>query len=266
MVLTVQRRYGSFALDSTNAITVQGWEATVLNGVDFEPRIDGQGSIRTRDAIDGIEVSMSGDITSGGDSSVLRARVDALVAALRNREDYLQLFSDRRLLCGPSSEIRTTMRQGTSYGMVKWDATFRSRVPTWESTSLTTSSAVVLTSATSGSGSMAATAGVAPVYPQIAITNTGASSFQGVQIVLTNGSTTKQFSMDGVAMAVGQTIVVDMYKRAIDDGVSVPFVPSGITGQYWDISPLSTQLLEVNCSAAVTISVVASWRDQFWAA
>lgn len=266
MVLTEQRRYGSFDLNATNGIIITKIDGQLMNAVDFEGRNDGIGSLRTRDAIEGVEVNMDGEITANADSSILRSRVDAFMAALRNREDYLSIFDDRRILCGASSSIDTKFTEGTGYSRVKWGATFTSRYPSWESTTLSTN-LIQLAPASSARGNMPANAGEAPAYPQISILNQGAAFSSARQVTLTNVSTGAQFRIDGLTLASGQTLVVDMRERRLGDGISIPTMPSGISGEWWELSPSSTQQLEIVVSgAAVSIDVTTSFRAQYWAA
>lgn len=266
MVLTVQRRFGSFALDATNGILVSSWDVEILNSVEHEQRNDGLGSIRTRDAIEGIEVSMSGDITGGGDAENVRDNIDAVMAALRNREDYLQLFSDRRILCGATSSVDLKFKGGTQYALVKWSATFTSRFPTWESTTAL-SSALTLNvgSAGSATGSMPTNVGAAPAYPHLTVLNNG-SAVDGLQLTFTNAGTGAVFSIDGMSIAAGQSVVIDMRERRIGDGLTIPYMPNNISGQFWEISPASSQSLQVSSNKAVNLSITTLFRAQYWSA
>jgi len=268
VVLTVQRQYGSFALTSANGIIVESIGGTHLNGVDFESRIDGEGSIRTRDALEGFSVDMEGEITGSGSNETVRTNVDAFLAATRNREDYLQIFSDRRILCGASSAVDTDFMKGMQYSRVKWKATFTSRFPTWEST--TTSSGTISASGSgiSTRGAMPAHAGTAPVWPQITVTNTAGSAFSAsIQLILTNVSTNAQLKIDGLSLGSGQAIVIDMLNKRFGDGISIPTMPSGVSGEFWEISPGATQQLEIvtSTNASVSISVETLFRAQYWA-
>lgn len=261
---TQQRRYGTLDLTTANGIQVETWNDTPLFDTGFESRTDGQGSLRTADKCDGRAVSMQGEITGSGDRDIVRGNLDTFLAAFRNRQDYLTLFDDRRLLCGLSEEVDYSYTKGTELARIRWSLKLRSQFPTWESTTVSSVS-LSITAGTDVTGAMAANIGAAAAYPQIVLTNNG-SSFSGMQVVLTNLSTGAQFSLDGLSLAAGQDITVDMLWRRIGDGISIPAMISGYSGDWWGISPVTTQQLSVHTSASCSLTIVPSFRARYWSA
>lgn len=266
MTATEQRKFGTLDLTKANGIIVREWRETILYDASFDDRTDGRGSLRTRDAIAGREIQLAGDIR-GADADTTRGNLDAFLAQLENREDYLQLFSTRRYLCGIAEPVDYSYDEGTGYSLVKWKATFRGALPTWESTTASTGSASIV-AGTSGTLVMPINDGWAAAWPEIAITNDG-SSFSGLQIILTNTSTGAQFSLDGAQMGANDTVTVDMLNRRIvgDGGVSaIPTMVSGQSGEWWSIDSFATQTLAIQLSASSSVTVDVTFRARYWSA
>ena len=265
---TEQKRYGTLDLTmAVNGILVTAWDDTPLYTVEHEDRVDGKGAIKSRDAISGRRIDLAGDVTGGGNVDTVRANLDRFLAAFRTRDDYFTLFTDRRILCG-LSELSYSYPKGMQLARATWSLSLVSTRPTWEATSASTGLIQVAAAGSTVTASMPANAGVAPAYPQITITNQG-TSFSGQQVRIINQSTQAEFTIDGLELNNGQSIVVDMDARRLGDGISVPTMPSGISGEYWELSPGSTQTLLVVLSAPMaggTLDFDVSFRAQYWSA
>lgn len=262
---TIQRRFGSFDFGAGTAsgVLVGSWDDQIVSGAESEDRNDGLGRIRTRSTISGRQISLEGEVTGSGDADTVRANLGAFVAAFRNREDYLRLFSTRRILCGLASPIDISYPKGMQFARAFWKLTLESRWPTWES--VTASADTIAHSGTSSTNAMPANAGDAEAYPVFTITNTG-TSFSGLQLTLNNLSTSRQFRVDGLELNNGQSITIDFRERTIGDGISIPTMVSGVSAVPWELSPLSTQTLQVVTSAAADLDIDISFRSQFWSA
>src|SRR6188474_491156 len=100
---TLARKFGSFLLDDTNGITVARVSEPLLVETDVQPRVKGNAATLLQQRFEGREIGLSGSIRGTRDE--IRTRADALLAALSNGEQVLQLYSDRGILAFMESQL-----------------------------------------------------------------------------------------------------------------------------------------------------------------
>lgn len=261
---TFQRRFGTYDLDASNGILVESWSEAPQFNLEIEDRVDGQGGIRTRDSNAGRIIELSGEIAAGGDADGVRSLLGQFVGAFRNREDYLQLYNDRRILCGLAGPIDISYPKGMQFARVRWSLKLQSRWPTWEAIAVSADTVVVAGSAVIGL--MPANLGDAAVQPTFLVTNTGAT-FAGRTLSLTNVTTGRQFRVDGLELKAGQSIILDFREQRLGGGISIETRVGGISGGWWEILPLTTQTFRVDVSAApMDLSIDTTFHAQYWSA
>lgn len=261
---TQSRKYGAFALtNTTNGVSVDRWGSRILHRTKFEARKKADGSIPTEDHYEGAEVRLQGDVT-GADTGITSTNLENLMSALANGEDYLTLYSDRRLLCRLQDDFAYDLVDGTQGKVYRWSCTMRSRFPFWESTTLSSD-----TDNLSGAGPhsvvLAANSATAPTYPKIAVQNTG-SAFSDKSLNIMQTATGGHIGVSGLSLAAGQTITFDCLEGQLGDGVSVPVTPYTLEANWFYLVPGATTTLELShtIGASASLSVVTTWRDAYW--
>lgn len=263
---TEQRRFGTFDLtNTTNKVTVERWSNQVLHKATFKDRLKGDGGIATRDTLRGHQVELAGKVT-GVDTDDVSVRLDALVAALANGEDWLSLYDDRRLRCRLDGNVKYAMVPGSAGMVYVWSARFRSRFPFWESATLSTESFSSLAGAGPHTLTLSAAAGgTAPVFPVLTLTNSG-SSFTNKVLTFTNTSSVEQLQLLGIDMSSNQQAVMDMREGRLGDGISTALTPVAIDGQWFAFSAGAVPVLEFahNVGAGASFAVKVDFYPQFW--
>ena len=220
---TEAQKFGTFDLTAaTNGVRILRFEPESLHEVKWSPKVAG-GSLTQDDRRVGWTVRLGG-IVFGSDSGDARDKVDALVAALGNGEQYLQFFSDRRLLCRvDSGSLEVKLRKSTQGSMYEWQCRMRSRFPFWEGSS-TVSQSFAPTGAGPHSLVISSNAATHPVPPRISITTNVGFSLATLRLTLTG--TTKQIEAGGLTMISGETIVFDCKEKRLGDGLTSPKTPT----------------------------------------
>ncbi|MCC6670409.1 MAG: hypothetical protein IT458_05065 [Planctomycetes bacterium] len=261
---TEARKFGSFSLTDTNGIAIESCRARLLHRASFEGRLKADGAIVTKDRLEGVEVALAGTISGTSDTGQIRDRIDALLQAITNGDDHLQLYSDRRILCRLLGDVDLALVSGSAGLVYRFGAQFRSRWPTWENP---TQSSIAFTPTGAGPhtlvlGSNAATA---PTFPRITIGNAGAG-FSDKQITLTLINTGQQLQLTGLGMGGGDQIVLDLREGALGDGLSAPITPYSIEGIWWGLVPGVSNTLEMahNVGAGASWNVSVTWHEQYW--
>lgn len=258
---TEQRRFGSYDLTDANGITLEQWPSRLSLDVETRPRVQGDGSVLVQRRAVGQQFQVAGVVT-GADTGVVRDRLDALYAALYSGEDFLQLYSDRRVRCA-LHDFRHERRSGAPH-VVDWSATFIARWPLWESPTVTQS-----TSSISGAGPnqivLPSNSGTAPTWPLIRVTNTAGGSIGPIVLSVASINSTRTIQFGGLSLLSGQQIVVDMREGRIGDGVGTPVRPAFIDGRFWPLAAgVNTIEVAHNIGAGASLDVVVSWYPAFW--
>lgn len=264
-VRTEDRKFGTYALDSTNGIVLSSWNDRGFHKARFVGRLKGDGSIPISDRWESREVSLNGKLF-GEDSGATRDRLDALTVALVNGEDYLSLYDDRRLLCRLSGDIRHSIVKNTGGKVVSWSARMKSRIPYWEGFS-TISDFRTPSGAGPNSLVLTNTGGSAPALPTILIENVGAN-FSNKNIRITSAATLKQLQLNGLSLATGESILIDMREGRIGNGLTSDLIlPWSIDGSFFELAAATAATLELhhNVGAGASWEVTVSWEPLFWA-
>lgn len=258
---TEQRRFGSYDLTEANGITLEQWPSRLTLEVEVRPRVQGDGSVLVRRRAVGQQFQVSG-VVSGADTGVVRDRLDALYGALYSGEDFLQLYSDRRVRCS-LQDFRSARRSGAPH-VVDWAATFVARWPHWES-----SAVVQSTTAIAGAGPtlivLPSNSGTAPTWPVVRVTNTAVVGHSAIMLSVSSVNSTKTIQVGGLSLLSGQQIVIDMLEGRIGDGIGTPARPAFLDGSFWPLTA-GVNSVEVahNIGGAASFDVVVSWYPAFW--
>lgn len=260
--LTPYRRFDGYALDSTNGIIIEDWDETVLAKASYGSRLDGEIGLYGRSETDGRRIVFKGSI-SGADDGAVRDYFDALMAKLMVRgERYLQLRDDRRIAVRLEKSIKRSFVKGTQQTSCRFAVSFRSRFPTWESTSSASSYVDISSSPTTLT--LPAITGTAPTWPTVTIQNNGLQ-FDGRTLVMTAGS--KQLALSGLSMSSGQAIAIDFREGLIDMAGAQSPRPVSIEGGFFPMEASATPTWEfVTDVASPTIRVTVTYRPQYWEA
>lgn len=263
---TEQRRFGTFDLtNATNKVSVERWSNQVLHKATFKDRLKGDGSIPLRDILRGHQVDIAGKVT-GVDSGDVSTRLDNLIAALANGEDWLSLYDDRRLRCRLDGNLKYAMVPGSGGMVYTWSAKMRSRWPFWEGTSVTSETFAGLTGIGPHILTLAASVGgVAPTFPTLLVTNSG-TAFSNKVLTFTNTSTVEQMQLVGMDMSNNHQASIDMREGHLGDGVSTSLTPVAIDGQWFALSAGAVPVLEFahNVGSGGSFAVQVSYTPQFW--
>lgn len=259
---TELRKFGTYALDSTNGVVLKSWENRQLRDTDFSPRLRGGGSIVTEDRLTGSQVSLSG-VVIGVDTGAVRDRIDGLIEALSQGEDYLQIYTDRRILCRLDGPVRYDFGGlGRAY---EWQARLTSRWPTWEDPTPQTNQ-FTPTGAGPHDLTTASIVGSAPAWPVITLQTN--FSFQDRNVIITNTGTLQQLQLIGLSLNDGQAAIIDMREGFFGDGVASALLPFAIEGDWFSLSPGAVADLEIahNVGSGADWTIDVDYRPQYWAA
>ena len=116
---TEARKFGSFLLDDTNGITIEDITVKNLTKVSFKERLRTDGANVTRDTRSGIQVGIKGKM-SAVEAGIVATRMDNLLQAWNNGEDWLQIYDDRRLQCRLSRVQNYELIRGSAGMVHKW--------------------------------------------------------------------------------------------------------------------------------------------------
>ncbi len=225
----------------------------------------GDGAIPISDRWEGREVALGGKLF-GADNGLTRDLLDALTVALVNGDDWLSLYDDRRLRCRMSGDLRHKIVPHTGGKVIAWSARMRSRLPWWESpTSITD----LFTPSGAGPNTLVTTStgGSAPVAPIITIENTGAA-ITNKNIRITSVADLKQLQLNGLSLATGESISIDMKEGRIGNAMTSSLIlPWSIDGSFFSLSAgvVATLELHHNVGAGAAWNVTVKWEPLFWA-
>ena len=264
--MTRQVKFGSFTLDTSNGITVARWdEKEVRKDLYQGARRQGDRGIYLRSEEQGRQVNLEG-VIKGSSESDLRSKVDSFLAALHTGEDWLQLYSDRKLLAKLYGPVSLVVGPPSDSYARRWRASFRSRDPYWCAASET-----VQTFTLSGSSPqtqlLTASAGVAPTwFHYFGITENG-SGFNNKDLVITNASTGAQLQIIGLTMSAGQLAVLNFWDGELTDGSTTAIQPTAVIGEWWELPGGSASTLEVAFTgSSMNFSFTLKWYDRFFSA
>lgn len=253
---TLQRQFGSFALDTTNGVTLTEWPSRLQIDSTMRPRVAGRGAVRTRLLESSLQFQLAG-VVAGSDTGTVRDRSDALAQALRSGENWLQLYADRRIRCH-LSDLQVRERSGAPQ-VRDFTATLVARWPYFESPTLVQSSHSL-----SGAGphvvALAGNTGSAETWPTVRLTNLGAAVGPIVLSVATVTST-QVIQLGGLSLASGGQILIDMREGRLGDAVGTPTRPAFVDGSFWALPAGIASTIEVahNIGASASLSLVVSW-------
>jgi len=259
---TEDRQFGSFALDSTNGIVLSSWQNRQLRDTRFTPRLRGAGSQVIEDRLTGCQVVLAGTVI-GSDTGNVRDRLDGLIQALSQGEQYLQLYDDRRLLCRLDGDVRYSLEAlGRAYA---FQARFTSRWPTWEDPS-----PVNEQFSRSGAGphilTTASIVGSAPTWPVITIQTH--VPLTAANVLLTDTGTLQQLHLVGLNLFDEQAVILDMFEGFLGDGVASAVTPQAIEGSFFPLSPGAVAVLELShdIGAGADWTIDVDYVPRYWAA
>lgn len=263
---TEDRKFGSFALTDTNAIAIQSWRMETKRRTRFRPKQAGDGSILAGSQLEGFTVRLSGLVT-GTDTEDLTDNFDALQEALHSGYDWLRLYNDRQLLCRLDGGISHEFVAGSGAGVIQWAARLRSERPYWEATSNTTESLNNQTGAGPFSWTFsAAVGGDAVTYPIFTIT--AQVGFTDKWLTIVNDADLRPFQLLGLSLNAGQSIVVDMEKQRIGDGLDTAITPQSVAGRFFPLAGATTPSLTIEHSvgASADFDFSCTYRARHWTA
>lgn len=260
---TESRKFGTFTLtESANGIHLERWSNTDQIKLNSTSRHSGTGSLRQSRKEDGVLIRLSGGIT-GTDTGDLATNVDAFRTAFYNGPDYLQLYSDRRILCELAKDLRLDLVKGPEGRAWRFQADLMALATTWEGVTPFSDD-----NSESGAGPYTLTlttdTGDADAYPTITIEDTG-SGWSDKELTLTNNNTSRQFKMAALSLQSGDSIVIDMLEGTIGDGAGTPVTPGVISGAPFPLTPgvSNVILVEHTIGAGASMDINVSWRPQF---
>ena len=260
---TEDRKFGTFALtEAANGIIIERWSNREMMKLLTRPRHSGTGSLRQKINLDGVTIRLEGSVR-GTDTTGLKDNFDAFRAALQSGPDYLKLYSDRRILCELSRDLRSSVVSGPAGRAWRWQAEFMALVPSWESTTLF-SDAFVRSGAGPYTTVLTSDTGDADAWPSITLIDTG-GGWSTKEVTIANANTGRQFKMAGLSLQDGDSIVVDMLEGTIGDGAGTPVSPGVISGAPFPLTPGVATTLEFThtIGAGAGIDINVAWRSQY---
>jgi len=162
---TIQLKFGSLALDSTNNITISGISEKSQKAVNAVNIPVTDGAIAETARLGAKQITIQGDI-AGTSYDNLTVNLDALHAGLLNGMQKLTKDNERYIYC-QLKDFSYSYEHMTRFA--KWTATFIAHYPFWLAETASTSD----TAPTSGTGYVIANAGNAPTRVKIVITANG---------------------------------------------------------------------------------------------
>ncbi len=255
-------KFGSFALTAANGVVLESWRDRYLHKAAFRPKLKGGGGLKTSDQVQGIEVQLKGRLI-GDDTGQLDTRLNDLIRNLNAGDDWLSIYTGRRLRCSLVGNVQHQLRKGTPT-VRTWSATMRSERQYWESDTPTTD---VFTPSGAGPHSFvtSSTGGEAPVPPIIKIKNTGPALSNKI-LTLTYVATLEQLQFVGLSLFNNQEVVVDMVEQRLGDGIGTAVTPRQLSGHWFELASAAAATLELdhNVGAAAAWSISAEHRPRFY--
>ena len=234
------RKFGTFALDSTNGIVLSSQTDKQLRRTEYRPKISGDGSLFSRAQGVGRRIAFSG-IVYGTDEGERRDRQDAMMAALVNGEQNLYVYTDRFIPCKLEKEVTFTPRPGSKGKAASFALTFRSRFEHWRGT--TVQDIFSITSSPSQK-TLTLNPGDSDSTLKIELSNDGAA-FDDKTLILTNLSVGKTLVLHGISMSSLQTLTIDFQDGRLGDGSFQSPVVAAIAGQWWKAAAGVANILEI---------------------
>lgn len=265
--MSLDPAFGTFDLTKSNGIAIAQFDDTIIRKTVFEDRLKRDGSQFIREKLSGRIVRITGNVAGSSDSDT-RGKLDDLLNAVFEGEDYLYLWSTRKLLCRVSEDSNFQWRPAATGAIVDFRIVFRSREPYWlyyqENTdNLSFSGASPDQETTSNVSSEAPT-----WFHSFTITNNG-SAFTDKYMVLNNVTNGGQLTIEGISMDAGQSIVIDFVEGEITLGSSTIGVFKSQSGEFWELSGggVANEIeIEHNIGAGMSLGVVAKWYDRYFGA
>lgn len=230
--------FGSFDF-SLNGVSLEDFEDVLLIDSVYEGRIQHDGSINTRQLLEGRDISLMG-IVGGNTQAVARTNLVNMLSAFRNGVQNLQFNDDRVLPCRLDGSVSYRPILGSQFSVFSWTARFRSEQPYWEKTIANTDS-YTKNGAGPFTDDFPSNNGTAPAQPIIDI-QLNSASVTNKTIALINAGTNEEVKLHAFDWNQLDTIKFDFRNRIITDGSGNPIFYGTIEGDWWEIPPGITTL------------------------
>lgn len=264
MTRTLAPKFGSFTLDSSNGISIASWQDTAERKTSWgaSPQKGGKAIFLKEENL-GRKVVLEGTIV-GDTEDELATRIENLLSALQTGEDYLQLYSDRKLLCHVDGNIELRFpKVGTYYR--KFKITFKSRDPYWVGTT-TIDGNTTISGSSLGTFTLTSNTGTADTwFESFSIKNTG-TAFQDQTLTITNGSTYAQLQIIGLSMSQNQIIYLDFWEGQIHDGSYGIIQPVAVIGEWWEIGANTAPTIELHFTQTMNFEIVYHYYPRYYSA
>lgn len=214
MANEIALKFASFALDSTNGITVGAIEINPRKTVKTTAIPKTHGSISEEAKIESLEINVEGDIL-GSDYDDLRTKRDSLKAALNSGKQKFTIDDDRYVIAQLSD---FSFSFATIRTLGKWSATFIAHYPF----EIAETASVSTATPTSGVGYTINNAGNAPARVKIKVTAPVGGITDNIQI---ENTTVGELCKYRGTVAAGKVLEIDnRYDtddfEVLNDGVS----------------------------------------------